>query len=126
MTKPFRPTLMLAAVLVALPLLQAADRMHFDLVRSEPAADAHVQAPEVVTLWFTEVPQENSVSIRLVDEAGELVESTEASQDPEDGQSFHVRPAGPLSPGTYTVSWRGIGSDGHTVRGDFGFMVMAR
>ncbi|NNF11802.1 MAG: copper resistance protein CopC, partial [Gemmatimonadetes bacterium] len=31
-----------------------------------------------------------------------------------------------LPPGTYTVSWRGMGQDGHVVRDSFQFSVAAR
>lgn len=116
----------LVATLATLASAEAAGRFHFDLSRSEPEADAAVPAPDTVTLWFTEVPQDNSVSIRLVDSEGELVDATDPSQDAEDGRKFMIAPAGTLAPGRYTVAWRGIGSDGHTVRGDFDFSVTAR
>ncbi|HLU66431.1 MAG TPA: copper resistance protein CopC [Kofleriaceae bacterium] len=115
--------MMLVAAAGTFTATEAAGRFHFDLSGSEPEADATVPAPDTVTLWFTEVPQENSVSIRLVDAEGELVDASDASQDPEDGRKFSVTPGATLVPGRYTVAWRGIGSDGHTVRGDFGFSV---
>lgn len=104
----------------------AANVYHFALSRSAPAADATVTAPEEVRLWFTQAPQENSVGIRLVDGAGEAVETTEPTPDPEDAMVMFVKPSAPLSAGSYTVSWRGIGDDGHVVRGDFAFSVSAQ
>jgi methionine-rich copper-binding protein CopC len=104
----------------------SAASMHFDLDRSVPEAGATVAPPSTVTLWFTQVPQENSVSIRLVDARGGLVASSDAVQSSDDRTRFAIRPSAPLTPGAYTVAWRGIGQDGHTVRGDFAFTVAAR
>jgi methionine-rich copper-binding protein CopC len=104
----------------------AANVYHFALSSSAPAADATVATPDEVRLWFTQVPQENSVAIRLIDGGGEAVETTDAAADPEDGMVFFVKPTSPVSPGSYTVSWRGIGDDGHVVRGDFAFSVSAQ
>ncbi|MEX2466616.1 MAG: copper resistance protein CopC [Gemmatimonadota bacterium] len=115
-----------SAVLVALVAATPAIPFHFGLSKSVPAAGASVAAPSQVTLWFTEVPQDNSISIRLVDTRGDLVGSTEPRQDPEDGTQFSISPSGTLPAGGYTVAWRGIGQDGHTVRGDFGFTVRDR
>ena len=116
----------LALVVLAVAAAVPAASMHFGLDRSVPAAGATVSSPETVTLWFTEVPQDNSISIRLVDARGGLVPSSDPAQDPDDGTRFQVRPSGTLQPGAYTVAWRGIGQDGHTVRGDFAFTVSAQ
>jgi len=115
---------MLAALLVV-TLVAATPRseLHFSLSRSVPAAGATVSAPSEITLWFSEVPQDNSISIRLVDARGELVATSDARQDGDDRRMFHVVPGRTLAAGGYTVAWRGIGQDGHTVRGDFGFTV---
>lgn len=115
--------------IAAVAFLSAAapfETLHFGLDRSVPAAGQSVESPAGVTLWFTEVPQDNSISIRLVDARGGLVPSSEPRQDAEDGTQFQIRPSGSLEPGGYTVAWRGIGQDGHTVRGDFGFTVVGR
>ena len=96
---------------------------HFGLSRSMPAADATVSELDEVRLWFTQVPQENSLSVRLVDGEGELVETSELSSDPEDGRIVTMGVPGPIASGAYTVAWRGIGDDGHVVRGDFSFLV---
>jgi len=104
----------------------ATDVFHFALSRSAPAADATVAALEEVRLWFTEAPQANSVGIRVIDPAGEALATAAAAADPDDALAFFVRPAAPLSAGAYTVSWRGIGDDGHAVTGEFGFSVTAQ
>lgn len=102
-----------------------ADGLHFELDRSSPEADSTVPSPGAIVLWFTQVPQDDATSVRLIDAAGEPVETGELVQDPED-RSVFVLPVGtPLAPGSYTVTWRSMAADGHVVRGDFGFTVDA-
>jgi len=121
-------TFLTAALVFALGAasVAAAEAFHFALSKSAPTADATVAVAEEVRLWFTEAPAANSVGIRLIDAAGEAVATTEVAADPEDGAVFFVKPMAPLSTGRYTVSWRGVGDDGHVVRGDFGFSVTAQ
>jgi len=99
--------------------------LHFGLARSAPADKSTVHALAEVRLWFTEAPQDGSVSIRVVGPDGALVPTADPVRDPEDATSFGVRLSGPAAAGAYTVSWRGMGSDGHVVRGELGFRVMA-
>ncbi len=102
----------------------AADRaFHFALSRSAPAADATVAPPAEVRLWFSQVAQTGSVGIRLIDAAGTAVETSEPTPVTDDGRVYGVRVGKTLAAGAYTVSWRGIGDDGHVVRGDFKFTV---
>lgn len=125
MTMKFKALLM-SALLVMMVAATPMSAFHFGLSRSVPAAGAAVESPSSVTLWFTEEPQENSISIRLVDARGDLVGSSDPSQDADDATQFSISPSGTLPAGGYTVAWRGIGQDGHTVRGDFGFTVSGR
>jgi len=105
--------------------LTAAEVFHFALTRSAPAADATVVAPEEVRLWFTEPPEGNTVGIRLIRD-GAAVPTTPVAAEPESASVFFVKPSAPLAPGRYSVSWRGVGDDGHPVTGDFGFTVTAQ
>lgn len=121
-------TALVAAGLVALigGTGPAEGAFHFALSRSAPAADAAVPPPSEVRLWFTEEPQDNSVGIRLIDSGGEPVETGPPERDERDAKVFSVAIDRALGTGTYAVSWRGIGDDGHVVRGDFGFTVEAQ
>lgn len=116
----------LTAALVAATPAPTADDLHFALDRSTPEADATVEAPSEIRLWFTQEPQEGTASIRVVEAEEASVHVTEATQDNEDATSFYVQLHGTLPPGTYTVSWRGMGQDGHVVRDSFQFSVAAR
>ncbi len=121
------PALSLVAV-AALGATGVADlpERHFALSNSSPEADTSVDSPAEVRLWFTEEPEEGTVSIRVVgaEEAGVHVD--DVMQDPDEPRSFAVELHGTLTPGTYTVSWRGMGGDGHVVRETFDFTVVAR
>ncbi len=118
-------SILLTASVFALAGTAASAALHFGLDRSLPEADATVHAVESVELWFTQVPQEGTTSIRLVDAAGDLVSTGDVVQDPEDGTHFSVTPDGPVAAGAYTVAWRGMGQDGHVIRDDFAFTVAA-
>ena len=117
--------ILLAALGAATPHASSS-ALHFALSKSVPAADASVPSPAELRFWFTELPQENSVAIRLVDPAGEPVGTGEPTPDEQDGKILTVSVPEALPAGTYTVAWRGIGGDGHVVRGDFAFSVTAR
>ena len=101
----------------------APDAIHFALSKSAPEADASVEAPSEIRLWFTQEPQDGTTSIRVVgaDEAGVHVGDVE--QDGEDATSFAVPLHGTLPAGTYTVAWRGMGQDGHVISETFAFTV---
>lgn len=111
-----------AALMVASTAAMAAPP-HFDLAKSSPADEATAHMVHQITLWFTEVPSEGSVSVRLVEGAGEPIEGLTAVADEDDGKVFNMAIPDGLAAGAYTVSWRGMGADGHVVRGEFGFTV---
>lgn len=128
--KTFRTALTLAVLAVSASAAVPADEplalLHFGLRSSTPAADAEVPAPEALHLVFTQVPQENSLSVRVIDAGGEAAETGEPTYDDEDRKVIHVSVDEALAAGAYTVAWRGIGDDGHVVRGDFAFTVTAQ
>ena len=97
---------------------------HFGLAKSMPEADSSVPSPGAIQLWFTQVPQDNSVGIRLINSAGDL-ETGPPMQDSGDPKSYSIQVKGELGSGTYMTAWRGIGDDGHVVRSEFSFAVDA-
>ena len=98
---------------------------HFGLAKSMPDADSRVHSQGSIQLWFTQVPQDNSVGIRLINSAGDLLETGPPMQDSGDPKSYSIQVKGELGSGTHTVAWRGIGDDGHVVRSEFSFAVDA-
>lgn len=106
-------------------VLAAAPAFHFKLDKSAPEQGAETVSPDAVQLWFSQVPQAKSTSIRLIDSAGEPVETSDVVQDTEDGKLQSIHLPSTLAPGAYTVAWRSMASDGHVVRDDFSFTVLA-
>ncbi|MCY3706074.1 MAG: copper resistance protein CopC [Gammaproteobacteria bacterium] len=113
------------ALLLMVPgLTGAADHLalHFALSGSEPAAEATVPPPEELRLWFTQTPQDNSVSVHLM--AGDaVVETGPAIPDSDDDKVYRAATGRTLEEGGYTIVWRGMAADGHVVRGEIPFTV---
>lgn len=120
---PWLATVLILAAAAAAPPGPDAAARHFDLRSSVPADEAVVDSLPEVRLTFTEVPQEGSTAARLLDAGGEAVETGPLTQDADDRRTFHLKVERALPGGAYTVSWRGMGSDGHAVRGDFSFTL---
>ena len=111
-------------LLLALLLAGAAGHLalHFSLSKSEPAAEAMVAPPDELRLWFTQAPQDNSMSIRLL--AGDaVVETGPAIPDSEDDRVYSVAVRRTLEEGGYNIAWRAMAADGHVVRGEIPFTV---
>jgi len=118
--------LMLAgAVPAAQPGTSVDDVAHFALESSSPAAGATVPSPAELRLTFTQEPEDATVSIRVLEAGDAGVHAMDATQDEEDPRSFVMTFHGTFPAGTYTVSWRGMGADGHVVRDTFQFTVKA-
>lgn len=119
-----RFALLALSALLTLDTLGAVTPLHFDLEKSSPEADAVVHEIEAVTLWFTQEPAEGSVTVRLIDPSGEPLEGVSAKVHDEDATVYVVATPEGLAHGKYSVAWRGMGADGHVVRGEFAFTVM--
>ena len=111
-------------LLVVLPAAAPAPR-HFELDRSMPGADGTVPSLSAVVLWFTQEPQDDATSIRVLDASGEPVPSEALVQDPVDPKVFVLPIPRGLEPGAYSVAWRSMAADGHVVRDEFSFTVAA-
>ena len=126
MTRFIRAAALSIAVVAGIAATAPAEVVpHFGLSRSTPEADATGASPSEIRLWFTEEPQEGTTSIRLLEAEEAGVHVDEVTQSKDDARSFAVALHGKLPAGTYTVSWRGMGSDGHVVRDTFQFTVAA-
>jgi copper transport protein len=97
---------------------------HGLLRSSDPAGGASLERPpEAVTLRFTEAPDPDLSSVRVLDTAGRVVAGGPAQ--PVQGRPLELRvPAAGLPAGGYTVSWRIVSAvDGHRTEGAFAFGV---
>ena len=96
---------------------------HAFLDHAEPrVGGATAQAPQRVTLWFTE-PLEAAFSwIKVYDANGKQVDRGDKAFERGDKSVMHVSvPA--LPPGKYRVAWRALSVDTHVTEGDFTFEV---
>ena len=92
------------SVVLGADLVAASPDFHFALTKSSPEANTTVAPPEEVRLWFSQVPQEGSVSVRLMDAGGDLVETGGAAPDEADRRVWSVAIGHTLSAGAYTVA----------------------
>ena len=112
--------------LVALGALAAASRAgaHALLSRSDPPSGATLQqAPQAVTLTFTEEPEPTLSSMRILLPSGRQVTTGPLHVVPGAPRTLEVT-LGPLGTGVYTVNWRTVSRvDGHVTGGAFAFGV---
>lgn len=118
-----RLLLLASALVLAAPL--AATPLHPRLLRSSPAADSRsAEMPRQLTLTFNEAPDLALTRITLL--RGDVTLRTEALRHAADDAQTVVAPiVGELAPGRYTVRWQVTGDDGHPVRGNFSFEILA-
>jgi copper transport protein len=110
---------LLAAILGV--LLASPASAHAELVSSTPANGAQLdQAPATVQMRFTEAVNLIPGGIRLVDDKGTTVRTSEPAVA---GHTVTWRMPADLSEGSYVVSWRVVSSDGHPVAGAFSFGI---
>ena len=96
---------------------------HLAATKTMPDTDAVVaESPQQIQVWFTQDPDPAVSQLSLEGPAGAVeLGDTKVS----DEKSLMAMVPGTLAPGSYTVSWRTAGDDGHVRRGDFGFAVRA-
>lgn len=92
---------------------------HAHLLKSDPAANAHVRSPAHVVLTFSEALEPAFSGALLLDRDGRNV-----SGDPVqiDGRRITITPEH-LMPGIYHVDWHSVGHDTHRLEGRFSFTV---
>jgi methionine-rich copper-binding protein CopC len=113
-------------LMTMLPLLlfpAATADAHAFLDHADPRVGSTVHAaPHTLTLWFTQDLEPAFCTLEVRDASGARVESGKASVGA-GGRNVMRITLKPLSPGTYTVSWRVLSVDTHTSEGTFNFHV---
>jgi copper transport protein len=111
---------LLAIVVASVPLASA----HADLQSADPAPNAHVPVGVTeLTLTFTEDVERTYTNVDCVDVINQTSVAAGPLQfDPAQGNVVHL-PVKPLGDGIYSVSWRTLSSDTHTLRGGYLFSV---
>lgn len=113
-----RAAALLMTGLMALAFAPAA-LAHAALVKSEPARRAELsKAPAQVRLWFNEKIEPAYATIHVFRNGGVPVVHSTARVDKDDAKLL-VLDLPPLDSGAYTVKYRVLSVDGHTV--DYGY-----
>jgi len=103
---------LLAVLALCAPALALA---HAALVKSEPARRAALsKPPQVLRLWFNERLEPAYATVTLSRDGQGPVATPPARVDAADPRLL-VLELPPLEPGTYTVKYRVLSVDGHTV-----------
>lgn len=98
---------------------------HAALVKSEPARRATLsKPPPQVRLWFNERLEPEYATISVIREGAGPVTTQKARVDKDDPKLL-VLELPMLSPGAYTVKYRVLSVDGHTVDYGYTFTVKA-
>jgi methionine-rich copper-binding protein CopC len=120
-----RAALVLGSLLaVTLPARSAL--AHPKLVSASPAANASVeQSPALISATFNETLTLSLSKLTLIDAAQRAIplEATKAAEG--DPKTLTARVTVALKPGRYTAKWQAAGADGHPMRGEFTFLVVA-
>lgn len=114
------------ALLVMLCLLFALPGVAWGHAHPEqmtPAPNATLeQAPQQVTIHFTEELEPAFSTLKVTDAQGRSVNQGHSRVD-SDKPKMMVAPLQSLEPGTYTVHWHVVARDGHTTEGEYTFQL---
>jgi copper transport protein len=117
-----RAALGAAAVLLALLYAQPEAFAHARLLRSQPGAGAALkQAPKIVELWFSEELDAGGCAVAVTDQTGRRVDKQNIGLA-EGGKKLQAE-LDDMASGAYTVEWKVLSTDGHTMKGKFTFTL---
>jgi copper transport protein len=112
---------LLAGLLLLAP---ASAFAHAKLLRSLPKSnETAAAAPKLVELWFSTEVSPGFSTIEVTDSGGVRVDRGEVSHT--EGEKKAQVELGELGAGAYTVAWKVVSVDEHTIRGKFTFKVTA-
>ena len=125
-----RPTAATIIVMLAVILLAVTPRAayaHAHLVKSAPAAGAHISiSPASIRLWFSEAADPGLTFVGITGQNGAAVSVGRVITDGANPLLLTAAIESPLPPGSYAVAWRTIArDDGHPSHGSFAFTVDA-
>jgi methionine-rich copper-binding protein CopC len=100
-------------------LLVATAHAHAHLTAAVPAEGSAGKAPEQIVLTFSEAARITALTLQRQGE-----EPRKLTPLPMEKAARITVPLPKLSPGSYTLSWRVLGEDGHVVPGTLHFTVL--
>lgn len=116
-------TKLLRLIPLAAVTLLATGMVHNHLVKSSPADGEQVHAaPKEIRLWFNERPEIAFTSVTLMQGDSTKIATIKATATL-DSMAAAIPLQASLPAGKYLVAWRTASSDGHAIRGIFGFSI---
>ena len=112
-----------ALAVLAASLLATTVEAHPTLRSATPPAESMAAAPTEIRLSFSEGVIVKLSSVELKDQAGKKIATGKLAIDPKDQKQLIVPLQGPLTVGTYTVTWNVLSVDTHRVNGMYSFKV---
>ena len=92
------------------------------LTMTDPGANSVVKAPVYMVHLMFDLPVDlKSVSFRVTDRNGKLVDVGQPMPMDNENKMLMAIPNTPLPPGVYKVGWHASGSDGKPISGEFSF-----
>ena len=125
-TKPtsIRGARLALAFLASAVLAEAGANAHALVDHAIPSAGSTVNgSPSEVKVWFTQGLEPAFSNLRVVDQSGARVDQRNSAVDPSDRTLMKVSLPS-LPPGIYTVFWRALSVDNHSVKGNFTFEIV--
>ena len=116
---------MLRLIPVAAAAVLVSGMVHNHLVKSVPAEGEQLAAaPKEIRLWFAERPEIAFTSVTLMQADSTRIATIKAVATVDSmAAAVPLSLPAPLPPGKYLVAWRTASSDGHAIRGVFGFSI---
>lgn len=97
---------------------------HAHLKDQLPAEDAAVeQAPEFITLNFSEGIEINFTKVKIVGPNNAIIKTGKPALDSNNETKVIVPIEGKLDAGKYDVNWSVVSVDGHKTKGEYSFTV---
>ncbi|MFN2602771.1 MAG: copper resistance CopC/CopD family protein [Gemmatimonadaceae bacterium] len=117
----------LLLVTLSLLLTPAVLLAHARLLRSTPAAGAHLSSsPRDIRLVFSEAPMAPVSRVFLIGPGSDTVRLSTLRTDSADRHALVAEVPSVLDSGKYTLNWSTAASDGHASNGAFTFTVVTR
>ncbi|HHR6221685.1 TPA: copper homeostasis periplasmic binding protein CopC [Providencia alcalifaciens] len=97
---------------------------HAHLKDQLPAEGAALeQAPEAITLNFSEGIEVNFTKVNVTDENKQTIKTGKAALDPSNNTKVFIPVESKLAAGKYDVQWSVVSVDGHKTKGNYSFTV---
>ncbi|CAG9417574.1 copper homeostasis periplasmic binding protein CopC [Providencia alcalifaciens] len=97
---------------------------HAHLKDQLPAEGAALeQAPEAITLNFSEGIEVNFTKVNVTDENKQTIKTGKAALDPSNNTKVIIPVESKLAAGKYDVQWSVVSVDGHKTKGNYSFTV---